>query len=285
VGIAMNLINRAYLFSEPGFSQQVIEDGPLLDWAAHTGRTPAEAVREALAQQIIPLRYAKNLMAISLAEQQRLVSSTVFICGCGGLGGILIQLLARAGVGRLRLADGDSFAPSNLNRQLLCDTRTLRQPKAQVAADTVRVINPFIEVTAYLEPLQEATALELICDADLVMDALDNLPARFVLAAAARRLELPFVHTAVAGWWGQLCTFLPDSPWDLTHVYGSFRERDAEELAMGIPGPMAAVMGSMEALEALRLLAGKRPAYADHLLYYDGENGVTEIIPLSSLAG
>jgi molybdopterin/thiamine biosynthesis adenylyltransferase len=275
-----NLADRAYTVDYLGTSQRVVEDGPLLAWAQENHLSLAAAQGEALQQGVLPLRYARNFSALSLLEQQRLCSSTVLVCGCGGLGGIVIQLLARAGVGRLRVVDGDIFVPSNLNRQLLCDTQHLAEPKAQVAARTVRAVNPLVEVEATLEPLDEGNAGELIAGADLALDALDSIPARFVLADAARGLRVPLIHAAVAGWWGQLSTLLPDSRCDLTSIYGERRMRDASEQALGVLGPMAAIIGSLEALEAIRVLSGRPSAYSNRLLYFDGETGRMEIVPL-----
>lgn len=275
-----NLADRAYTVDYLGTAERVVEDAPLLAWAQENHLSSAAAQVEALRQGILPLRYARNFWALSLLEQQRLCSSTVLVCGCGGLGGIVIQLLARAGVGRLRVVDGDIFVPSNLNRQLLCDTQHLAEPKAQVAARTVRAVNPLVEVEVTLEPLDEENAGELIAGADLALDALDSIPARFVLADAARRRRVPLIHAAVAGWWGQLSTLVPDSRCDLTSIYGERRVRDASEQALGVLGPMAATIGSMEALEAIRILSGRPAAYGSRLLYFDGETGCMEIVPL-----
>lgn len=196
------------------------------------------------------------------------------------MGGVLINLLARAGVGILRLVDGDVFTVSNLNRQWLSDTEQLSRPKALVGMERARLINPFMEVEAFPHPLDETNAADLVQGNDLVLDALDNLPARFLLAGEARSLRIPMIHAAVAGWWGQITTFLPQATTDLTNIYGQKRSRDAAEDAVGVLGPTAAVIGSLEALEAIRLLTGKTSAYAGQLLYFDGESGRTEMLPL-----
>lgn len=277
---AMDLIEGTYTADFAGRPQLVIEDGPLLDLARENRTTPGNVQIEALQNGIIPLRYLKNFHALSFTEQIRICKSKVLICGCGGLGGILISLLARAGVGLLRLVDGDVFVPSNLNRQLLCDSGELARSKAQVAAERVKAVNPLIEVEAFSEAMDDHNAKELIQGTDLVLDALDNLSGRFTLAYTARRLGIPFIHAAVAGWWGQLATFLPESTLDLKSVYGDRLSRDSTEDWVGVLGPTPAVIGSLQALEAIRILSGKRPAYAESLLYFDGESGRTEIMPL-----
>lgn len=260
-----------------------MDDEALLAWAAKNGLSPRQAQLEALENGVFPLRYLKNFQALTLEEQIRLCRSRVLICGCGGLGGVLIHLLARAGVGFLRLVDGDTFTASNLNRQWLCDTATLGQPKALVGKERVAFINPLVEVEAFPSLLDEGNADDLMRGTDLVLDALDNLPGRFLLAERAHRLGIPMIHAAVAGWWGQMTTLLPDSSTDLHQIYGKKRSRDAEEEALGVLGPTAAVLGSLEALEALRLLAGKASAYSGKLLYFDGESGRTELLSLEPM--
>ncbi len=123
------LEDLAYTIDHLGDSQLVIEDDALIEWAHSNRISPRNAQIEAIQSRIIPLRYAKNFRSLTLAEQRRICESRVLVCGCGGLGGVVINLLARAGVGTLRLVDGGVFVPSNLNRQWLCDTQALSRPK------------------------------------------------------------------------------------------------------------------------------------------------------------
>lgn len=278
----MNLKERAYTVDSSGVQQLAIEDAPLLEWASKNNLAPHEAQLEALREKIVPSRYLKNLGSLDFCGQMSICSSTVFICGCGGLGGILINLLARAGVGRLHLADGDIFAPSNLNRQLLSDTHRLSRPKALVAKERVRAINPLIDVKAFAAQATKENIDDMMEGCDLALDALDNLSGRFLLSGAALCRGIPFIHAAVAGWWGQISTFLPGCQSDLKMIYGSRRAKDSAEDSVGVLGPVAALIGSLEALEALRVLSGMPPAYADKLLYFDGESGLTELMPLQS---
>ena len=172
-----------------------------------------------------------------------------------------------------------------LNRQWLCDTNTLALPKAVAAAKHVRAVNPLVEVEAVQDTMDAANAEDLIRGMDLVMDALDNLEGRFLLADGARRLGLPFLHGAATGWWGQVSTFLPDSAQDLTAIYGTARTRDAVEIAMGVLGPAPSLIASLQVFEAIRLLTGRKPAYAGRLLFFDGESGVMELVALKSVRG
>jgi molybdopterin/thiamine biosynthesis adenylyltransferase len=277
-----SLADYSYFLEVAGEMRRVVEDDALLAWALDNRQTPCAAQIEALRQRIIPVRYSKNLSALSILEQERLASSSVLVCGCGGLGGILVQLLARAGVGKLRLVDGDVFAASNLNRQLLSDTHGLSRPKVLVAQETVQGVNPLVEVEAIGETLGEANVEEFVRGSDLVLDALDNIEGRLILAKAARQLAVPFIHGAVAGWWGQVSTFLPSSPHDLSAIYGTQRSRDSAEQDLGVLGGTAAVIGSLQALEAVRILCGRPPAYRDALLYFDGESGRMEMSSLDT---
>lgn len=269
----MDMKYAAFPVDYNGESRLVIDDGSLLEWASENRLTPGQAAVEAIRSRITPLRYLKNFSALGFDEQLRLCESSVFICGCGGLGGNLVNLMARAGVGELRVADRDIFVPTNLNRQLYCDTEHLSRPKVHVAEERVRSVNPFVDVKACAQALDADNAAELIEGTGLVLDALDDLPARFILAEAARRLGIPFVHGAAAGWWGQVCTFMPDSAMRLSDIYGSRTVKDPAEESVGVLGPAPAVISSLQAFEAIRILTGRKPAYADRLLYFDGETG------------
>ena len=278
---AVCLEDLAYTTGCLGDSQLVIEDDALLEWAHSNRISPQEAQIEAIQSRIIPLRYAKNFHSLTLGEQRRVCESRVLVCGCGGLGGVLINLLARAGVGALRLVDGGVFVPSNLNRQWLCDTQALSRPKAEVAGARVRSINPLTEVEVFPVLMDENNAESLVKGMDLVIDALDDFAGRFLLAETARRMKVPFIHTAATGWWGQVSTFLPESFLDMHSIYGREEEQDRQpDELMGVLGPAPAVIGGLAAFEAIRLLSGRNSAYTDQLCYLDGESGRLDVIPL-----
>jgi molybdopterin/thiamine biosynthesis adenylyltransferase len=264
-----------------GDSQLVIEDDALLDWAHRNRISPRDAQIEAIQSRIIPLRYAKNFHSLTLAEQRRICESRVLVCGCGGLGGVIVNLLARAGVGSLRLVDGGVFVPSHLNRQWLCDTQSLSRSKAEVAGGRVQSINPLIEVEAFSALMDENNAEAFVKGVDLVIDALDDLAARFLLAETARRMKTPFIHAAATGWWGQISTFLPESFLNMRSIYGHEEEWDSQpHEMMGVLGPAPATIGGLAAFEAIRILSGRNSAYADQLCYLDGESGRLDVIPL-----
>lgn len=264
-----------------GKEVRVVEDADLLAWAKAEGHAPWAAQRDALDRGILPARYLKNLWALSLEEQKALAASTVFVLGCGGLGGTVAQLLARAGVGHLVLCDGDVFCPSNLNRQWFSHSENMGRFKAEEAAAQCLRLNPLIRVTFYAEPFSEAKGKDWLTPCHAAVDALDNLKTRFVLEKVCRSRNIPWIHGAVAGWFGQVSTFMPSSSVGLEAIYGGRRERSDAEQALGVLGPTPAVIGSLQAAEVLRILTGRPPAYAGLLLYYDGETGTFHPVPLS----
>lgn len=155
------------------------------------------------------MRYSRNIPALSEAECALLRSKTVAIIGCGGLGGYLIEYLARIGVGSIRCVDADVFEESNLNRQLLSTVSFLGTGKAQTAADRVRAINPDVQVQAFPVFMDNTNVQELITGCDAVLDALDNIPSRRVLAATCAAEKIPYIYGAIAGWVAQAAICMP----------------------------------------------------------------------------
>lgn len=145
-------------------------------------------------------RLLRNLPALTEAECEKLKSSRVFICGCGGLGGYLSELVVRAGVGKVRAADPDVFDETNLNRQLLATRESLGRNKALCAMERARLIAPETEYEALAVRLDESNADGLLAGCDIVLDGLDSARSRRTLSAACARLGLPLVLGAVDGW-------------------------------------------------------------------------------------
>jgi len=277
----MKLRELAHTVSYGGEDRLVVDDGTVLAWAEREKIPPWEAQNSFLEEGVLPLRYLKNLQGIDLSDQQRLGRSSVFICGCGGLGGVIAQLLARCGVGHLRIADGDRFELTNCNRQWFCHSGSLGRSKARAGAEQLAAMNPLIRIEALEDTFRSETAAVMLDGADAAMDALDNLETRFFLEEACRARGIPLVHGAVAGWWGQLVTLLPDSRCSLSDLYGGRKRRDPAEEAMGVLGVTASLVGSLQAMEALRLLLHRPPAYADRFVYFDGDSGLIHAMALS----
>lgn len=154
-------------------------------------------------------RYERNFYALTEAEFALLRSKRVAVIGCGGLGGHIIDQLCRLGIGGIRAVDGDIFEPSNLNRQLLCEMDLLGTPKAHAAADWIHRVNPDVQVETIATYLGEDNAQQLISGCDVVLDALDNIPSRKILAGACRQAGIPYVYGAIQGWVAQAAVSLP----------------------------------------------------------------------------
>jgi len=174
-------------------------------------------------------RYSRNIPALTEEECALLRTKRVLVVGCGGLGGYLIELLARLGVGFIRAVDGDVFEESNLNRQLLSEVPLLGCSKAKAAADRIARVNPGVEVDARECFLTEENALALIEGCDAVLDGLDNIESRRILADACTNAGVPMVFGAIQGWILQAGIAMPgDHLMDILYPRGTvIRDKSA----------------------------------------------------------
>jgi len=261
-----------------GQEVQVIPQEDLRNWARANNLTLRQAVAAALEAAIFPENLERNFPSFSSKDQLKLWHSSALVAGLGGLGGTLAELLARVGVGRLLLADGDAFVPSNLNRQWLAREGTLGQNKAQVAAHHLQDINPALVTEAIPEYLTPGNLSPYLSQVQVAVDGLDNLKARRDLFEAAQRTGVPLVHGAVVGRFGQVTTILPADPEAFRSVYAD----DSAEVEKGreILAPVASLIASLQVQEAVRLLLGRPPVYHGRLAHYDGDTGTLELLPL-----
>ena len=246
--------------------------------AAESGLPRRSVELAALEQGILPERYRRNLGTIGWDGQMRLLRSTVAVVGAGGLGGWIIEGLARMGVGRLIIIDGDHFQENNLNRQLGCTEVALGRSKAEELARRVLAVNGAVEAVARVAWLDAAGASELLAGADLAVDALDNLPSRMTLQAAAARLEIPLVHGAIGGYSGQVMTIFPGDP-GLTALYGAGPWPDRGiEAVLGNPAATPMMISAWQVQEVIKALTGQGQLLRGRMLLMDAESGdVTEI--------
>ncbi|HOT99782.1 MAG TPA: HesA/MoeB/ThiF family protein [Anaerolineaceae bacterium] len=212
-------------------------------------------------------RYLRNHDAISESEQAILATKRVLVVGCGGLGGMVIECLARISVGYLRVVDGDVFEESNLNRQLLSSTMNLGRPKVLAAQQRIMAVNPLVEVDAVQADLAAENAMELLAGCDVAVDCLDNIPARLVLQQAAKVAGVTVVHGAVAGWLGRICVIQPGEDL-LSLLYPNPEEAQGEERQRGTLSFTAALTASWQAAETVKLLLGK-PGLQGEILEVD----------------
>lgn len=219
-------------------------------------------------------RYERNIPALTEAECLILREKRVLVVGCGGLGGHVIDMLARIGVGSLRVVDGDVFEPSNLNRQLLSEVPLLGVKKAQAAADRIARVNPQIQVEAVEEFLTEVNVLDLITGCDAVLDALDNIPTRKLLADACAKAGIPYVYGAISGWVAQAAISMPGDGLIEILFPEEIEIRDKSVLSF-TPALCAAMQTSL----CVKLLTG-RPVAAGTIYYFDLLNQEFEAIPM-----
>ena len=220
------------------------------------------------------LRHSRNIPALSREEQALLAGKTLAVIGCGGLGGYLIELLCRVGVGTIRAVDGDVFEQSNLNRQLLSTMDTLGTPKAQAAAERVKAIDPGIRVEARCVYLDEHNARELVAGCDAVVDALDSIAARRTLAKACEMLQIPLVFGGISGWVVQAAVSMPGDHLIETLFPESIELKDRSVLSF-----TPALCAAMQASLCVRLLAG-RPVKTGSISCFDLLNQEFETIDL-----
>jgi molybdopterin/thiamine biosynthesis adenylyltransferase len=239
----------------------------------------------ALRGKLLPERYLRNLGTLGWEGQRRLLESCVAVIGCGGLGGAVIEGLARSGVGRLIVVDGDRFVPHNLNRQLLSSMASLGRPKVDVARGRVAGINPAVEVVAWAVAATVENLPALLSEAEVAVDALDTPGDRLVLQEAAGRRGIPLVHGAIAGFIGQVTTVFPgDRTLSLLYGTGGVPAHGAE-FVLGTPAPTPMLVAACQVAEVLKLLTGRGEVLRGCLLYLDLESGTVERFPLQGAEG
>jgi len=238
---------------------------------------PLQVEIAALENGIVPTRYVRNIGTIGVEGQLKLLHSCIGICGLGGLGGYIAVSLARFGVGRLILVDGDVFEEDNLNRQELCQETDLGRPKSEVAAERVAAINSALEVSTCQRFVGARDIPEVFSGADLVMDALDTVSSRLALEKGCAQLGIPMVHGAIAGDSGQVMTIFPGDP-GLRTIYASGDDRGAETV-VGNPPTTPALVASLQVNEAVKILCGGEPLRHGFLLV-DTATNLYQFIPL-----
>lgn len=219
-------------------------------------------------------RYERNIPALTEAECALLRSKRVLVVGCGGLGGHLIDMLARIGIGFLRVVDGDVFEPSNLNRQLLSEVPLLGVGKAKAAAARISRVNLDVEVEAVDAFLTESNARSLLLSCDAVLDGLDNIESRRILAKACDRAGIPYVYGAVNGWVAQAAISMPGDRL-VEKLYPEGAALKNKSVLSFTPALCAAMQVSL----CVKLLLG-RPVETDMVYYFDLLNQEFETIPM-----
>ncbi len=218
-------------------------------------------------------RYARHLVLkdIGGAGQQKLKAARVAVIGAGGLGSPVIAYLAAAGVGTIGIIDNDTVSVSNLQRQILHRTEDLGAGKAVNAGRFVADLNPHVSLAAHELRLNAENARELLAAYEVVIDGTDNFETRRMAAEAAAALSLPLVSGAVSMWDGQVTVFLPGGRQfaDLYPLTPDAADVPSCE-AVGVLGAVTGVIGTLMAMEAIKLITGAGDVLAGRLLLYDG---------------
>lgn len=220
-------------------------------------------------------RYERQILMIGEEGQARLRASSALVVGVGGLGSPVAYYLVAAGVGKVHLVDPGYLEVSNLNRQVLYTTEDIGRPKVLAAAERLSRLNPEVEVISHTISVDSPEFENLVKEVDVVIDCLDNWPAREVLNRLAVKHRKPLVHAGVARWYGQATTVIPGKTACLACVYPKGMK---PESPIPVIGPTPGVLGAIEAAEAIRVLLGLEPGLAGKLLIMDLSAGAFEVV-------
>lgn len=218
-------------------------------------------------------RYSRHIILkeIGVKGQKKLLNAKVLIIGAGGLGAPAALYLAAAGVGTIGIADADVVDLSNLQRQVIHTTEDIGKKKVDSAAETMRRINPDITVNTYYEYVSSANILKLIEDYDFILDGTDNFPAKFLINDACVMAKKPFSHAGIIRFKGQLTTVIPGVSPCYRCIFRNPPPKDAVPTCKqaGVIGAMGGVIGSLQAMEAIKYITGAGELLTGYLLTYD----------------
>lgn len=223
-------------------------------------------------------RYSRNISTISVEENENLKNYTICVVGCGGLGGYIIEMLGRLGIGHIIAVDGDIFEESNLNRQILCDTESIGYKKAIKSQERMKKVNPFIKVDAVTERLTYSNGAAIIRGAHVVVDALDNIDSRLILEKLCEEEKIPLIHGAIAGWYGQVTTILPGDK-ILKNFYEG-KDLIGAEIKLGNPSFTPALVASIQVSEVVKVLINRGELLNKKMLFINLLTQDYEVIDL-----
>ncbi len=213
-------------------------------------------------------RYDRQIMIgeIGREGQERLKRSRVVIAGAGGLGSLIALYLTAAGIGMIRMIDHDRVELSNLNRQILHWEEDIGRNKVESARAKLRNLNSTVEIEGIAEIITEGNVSKLVNGCDVIVDAMDNLPTRYILNRCAVEKKIPFFHGAVNGFEGRVMTIIPGETACLRCMYRG----PVPEEKFPVIGVAPAVIGSIQATEVIKYLLGIGNLLTNRLLVYDG---------------
>ena len=223
-------------------------------------------------------RYIKNKKMFSQEDMMKLKASRVCVVGCGGLGGYVIEMLLRVGVGSITAIDGDCFDVSNLNRQLLSHEGNMGKYKAQVALERAELVNSENKFTSIIGFLNAENAQDILSGHHVAVDALDQVESRKILAHACKLESIPMVYGAIAGWYGQVAVIEPGDPL-LEKLYKNGQNKGAEQV-LGNPSFTPALVASLQVSQVIKLLLGRGEIVKNGILHIDLLENEFEFVPL-----
>jgi molybdopterin/thiamine biosynthesis adenylyltransferase len=218
-------------------------------------------------------RYSRHIILkeVGVKGQKKLLQSKVLIIGAGGLGAPAALYLAAAGVGVIGIADADEVDLSNLQRQIIHSTPDIGKAKVQSARESMEAVNPEVQVNTYRTFVSAGNIMELIREYDFIIDGTDNFPAKFLINDACVLAAKPFSHAGIIRFQGQLTTYVPDKGPCYRCVFESPPPPEAVPTCRqaGVIGAMGGVIGSLQAMEAVKYLVGTGELLTGFLLTYD----------------
>lgn len=221
------------------------------------------------------MRHDRNGI-MSQEEQEKLFQRKVCVVGCGGLGGYVLEMLVRLGVGTVSIVDGDVFQLSNLNRQLLSLTDNMGTSKVFSAYERCLAIDPDIQVNPIAVYIDEDNIMDIIAGHDMVIDALDSNEARAIVLKACKESEIPCIYGAIAGWYGQVSTVFPEDV--LVRQYIIQSRNKGVETFMGNPSFSPACVASYQVAEAIKVLINKGSLLREKIMFLDLLNNEVEFM-------
>ena len=213
-------------------------------------------------------RYDRQIMIEEIGQegQEKLKRSRVAIAGAGGLGSPIAIYLTAAGIGMIRMIDHDQVTLSNLNRQILHWEEDIGRKKVDSAREKLRNLNREVKIEGIAETITESNVSQLVDGCDVIVDAMDNIPTRYILNRCAIEKQIPFFHGAVNGFEGRVMTILPGKTACLRCLYRG----PVPQEKFPVIGVTPAVVGSIQATEVIKYLVGMGKLLTNRLLIYDG---------------
>ncbi len=214
-------------------------------------------------------RYDRQIILRGIGEegQNKLKNTRAFVAGCGGLGSPIAYYLAAAGFGHIVLVDMDVVDLSNLNRQILHWDENIGELKEKSAYEKLSRLSPETELTPLNIEITEDNVYELTKGCDIIMDAMDNFPARYMLNRASLKHKIPFIHASIWGLEGRLTTLVPGKTPCLECIFPKAPPKEK----FPVLGATAGVLGTLQVTEAVKVILGIGEPLLNRLLVYDGE--------------